>query len=54
MVTVDILSCGRDDDALAAIAEALAPAAGDPASTAPMPDMHVTRRRSTDTPAADS
>lgn len=54
MVTVHILSCGRDDEALAAIAEALAPAAGDPASTAPMPDMHVTRRRSTDTPAADS
>jgi GGDEF domain-containing protein len=48
MVTVNVLSCGRDDEALGAIAEALAPAEGDPASTTPMPGTRVTGRRSTD------
>lgn len=52
MVTVNVLSCGRDDEALGAIAEALAPPESDPASTAPMPNTGVRGRRSTDEPAA--
>jgi len=54
MVTVSVFSCGRDDTMLGAIAEALAPPEGDPASTAPPRDTGITGRRSADERDADS